>query len=104
MSTVTRINLIYICFAHVPGTTDVKSKSQTLLEDIRMIMFTHQDGSLLGFSYHSSVFSFAFFGLFIEGMNQRTHTYVCIPVSTAQGGSGSFKDRKSIGEARCCAV
>ena len=26
----------------------------------------------------------------------------CIPVCTAQGGSGSFKDRKPIGEVRCC--
>ena len=25
-----------------------------------------------------------------------------IPVCTAQGGSGSFKDRKPIGEVRCC--
>ena len=25
-----------------------------------------------------------------------------VPVCTAQGGSGSFKDRKPIGEVRCC--
>ena len=25
-----------------------------------------------------------------------------LPGSTAQGGSGSFKDRKPIGEVRCC--
>ena len=27
---------------------------------------------------------------------------VVVPVGTAQGGSGSFKDRKLIGEVRCC--
>ena len=28
--------------------------------------------------------------------------YVCVTSSTAQGGGGSFKDRKPIGEIRCC--
>ena len=27
-----------------------------------------------------------------------------LPVCTAQGGSGSFKDRKPIGEVRCCVM
>ena len=33
-----------------------------------------------------------------------THSYTGthIPGSTAQGGSGSFKDMKPIGEVRCC--
>ena len=30
--------------------------------------------------------------------------YIFIPVCTAQGGSGSFKDRKAIGEVRCCVM
>ena len=28
--------------------------------------------------------------------------YSCIPARTAQGGGGSFKDRKPIGEVACC--
>ena len=28
--------------------------------------------------------------------------HICLPVCTAQGGGGSFKDRKPIGEVRCC--
>ena len=33
------------------------------------------------------------------------HTHILnilLPVCTAQGGSGSFKDRRPIGEVRCC--
>ena len=30
------------------------------------------------------------------------HKHKHIPVCTAQGGGGSFKDRKPIGEVRCC--
>ena len=30
------------------------------------------------------------------------YIYIYIPVCTAQGGGGSFKDRKPIGEVRCC--
>ena len=28
--------------------------------------------------------------------------YTCLPARTAQGGGGSFKDRKPIGEVGCC--
>ena len=30
------------------------------------------------------------------------HEHMILPARTAQGGGGSFKDRKPIGEVRCC--
>ena len=30
------------------------------------------------------------------------HAYMYIPARTAQGGGGSFKERKPIGEVGCC--
>ena len=37
-----------------------------------------------------------------NSMKMFLYTVYCIPVCTAQGGSGSFKYRKPIGEVRCC--
>ena len=41
----------------------------------------------------------------IKGNNIYIYMYIYIyyiPVCTAQGGGGSFKDRKPIGKIRCC--
>ena len=35
-------------------------------------------------------------------INSYIYTYSCISSSTAQGGGGSFKNRKPIGEIGCC--
>ena len=44
------------------------------------------------------IYIYALFTLYIY-IYTYTHD---IPGSTALGGSGSFKDRKAIGEVRCC--
>ena len=37
-----------------------------------------------------------------NGMDRNGLQMSMIPAGTAQGGGGSFKDRKPIGEVRCC--
>ena len=39
---------------------------------------------------------------YVSSVDTPTYKYYILPVCTAQGGGGSFKDRKPIGEVPCC--
>ena len=84
-------------------------KDEREFQDLKMDILYHAEGhtlevySPLHSRYTSLIYGrYLQFGFLKLPLKENRKHRTGLPVCTAQGGGGSFKDRKPIGEVRCC--